>query len=138
MTILDANFQRPDGSTDESVKHSWDTEPMQVWVDVDRGIAPLVRVLNRMPSIRTWASCEGYRESKRDTRGYVGIEPSPVPPSDLTRDDRWAAITARLRTILAAHPEIRCAIEDAGKAFGRLYVDPDQVGALANVLEVLI
>jgi hypothetical protein len=35
------------------------TVPVQVWVDVDEGIAELVRHLNTMPGIRTHASCQG-------------------------------------------------------------------------------
>jgi hypothetical protein len=39
------------------VNHS--TIPVQVWADVDRGIAPLVAELNTWPTVRTHASCEG-------------------------------------------------------------------------------
>jgi hypothetical protein len=35
------------------------TEPVQVWVDVDKGIASLVRYLNTIPGVRTCASCQG-------------------------------------------------------------------------------
>lgn len=35
------------------------TIPVQVWVDVDIKIAPLVRRLNRRSGIRTYASCQG-------------------------------------------------------------------------------
>jgi hypothetical protein len=35
------------------------TRPIQVWVDVDLGIANLVEYLNTVPGVRTLASCEG-------------------------------------------------------------------------------
>lgn len=35
------------------------TIPVQVWVDVDIGIADFVRELNLIPGIRTHASCQG-------------------------------------------------------------------------------
>ena len=33
--------------------------PMRVWVDIDRGIASMVKGLNEIPGVRTHASCEG-------------------------------------------------------------------------------
>jgi len=36
-----------------------DTVPIQVWVDVDIGIADAVRYLNTVPGVRTIASCQG-------------------------------------------------------------------------------
>ena len=44
------------------------TIPVQVWADVDEGIAPLVKYLNTIPDIRTHASCQG-------TIGEGGPEP---------------------------------------------------------------
>lgn len=44
------------------------TVPVQVWADVDEGIAPLVQYLNTIPGIRTHASCQG-------TIGEGGAEP---------------------------------------------------------------
>lgn len=35
------------------------TIPVQVWVDVDVGIAECVRYLNTIPGVRTYASCQG-------------------------------------------------------------------------------
>lgn len=35
------------------------TVPIQVWVDVDVGIANVVRYLNSIPGVRTMASCQG-------------------------------------------------------------------------------
>jgi hypothetical protein len=59
------------GVMDESVEHSWNTVPVQVWVDIDREVAPLVVALNRIPGLRTFASCQGHLGSKDDTRAYV-------------------------------------------------------------------
>jgi hypothetical protein len=35
------------------------TKPIQVWVDVDVGIADLVEYLNTWPNVRTLSSCQG-------------------------------------------------------------------------------
>lgn len=35
------------------------TRALRVWVDVDEGIADLVLVLNDIPGVRTYASCQG-------------------------------------------------------------------------------
>ena len=35
------------------------TRPVQVWIDVDLGIADLVIYLNTIPGVRTHASCQG-------------------------------------------------------------------------------
>jgi hypothetical protein len=35
------------------------TIPMLVWADIDEGIADMVRHLNTIPGVRTWASCQG-------------------------------------------------------------------------------
>ena len=37
------------------------TVPVQVWVDVDEGIADFVRRLQLLPGIRTHTSCQGSR-----------------------------------------------------------------------------
>ena len=44
------------------------TVPVLVWVDVDEGIAHVVRYLNTIPGVRTHASCQG-------TLGEGGPEP---------------------------------------------------------------
>jgi hypothetical protein len=44
------------------------TEPVQVWADVDVGISAFVRYLNTIPGVRTHASCQG-------TIGEGGPEP---------------------------------------------------------------
>jgi hypothetical protein len=44
------------------------TEPVQVWADIDVGIADFVRHLNAIPGARTHASCQG-------TIGEGGAEP---------------------------------------------------------------
>ena len=36
-----------------------ETVPIQVWVDVDKGICDLVLYLNTIPGVRTLASCQG-------------------------------------------------------------------------------
>ncbi len=36
-----------------------ETRPIQVWADVDIGIADLVIYLNTIPGVRTMASCQG-------------------------------------------------------------------------------
>lgn len=60
-------------SSDDSVRHAWNTIPVQVTVDIDRGIAPLVQVLNRIPGVRTYASCEGHPSSPTNRRAYVTL-----------------------------------------------------------------
>jgi hypothetical protein len=35
------------------------TVPVQVWADIDEGIADFVRHLNTLPGIRTCVSCQG-------------------------------------------------------------------------------
>lgn len=49
-----------------SVNH--ETVPVQVWVDIDLGIADDVRWLNSFPGVRTFTSCQG-------TIGEGGPEP---------------------------------------------------------------
>jgi hypothetical protein len=36
-----------------------ETRPVQVWADVDIGIADTVAYLNTIPGVRTYASCQG-------------------------------------------------------------------------------
>jgi hypothetical protein len=45
-----------------------ETIPVQVWADIDVGIADLVKLLNKIPGVRTFASCQG-------TIGEGGPEP---------------------------------------------------------------
>jgi hypothetical protein len=45
-----------------------ETYPVQVWADIDVGIAGLVGYLNGIPGVRTTASCQG-------TIGEGGAEP---------------------------------------------------------------
>lgn len=47
------------------------TVPVQVWADVDEGVANFVRHLNTLPGVRTYASCQG-------TIGEGGPEPYPA------------------------------------------------------------
>jgi hypothetical protein len=46
------------------------TVPIQVWAEVDEGIADMVRYLNTIPGVRTHSSCQG-------TIGEGGPEPYP-------------------------------------------------------------
>ena len=50
------------------INHGHKTVPIQVWVDVDEGIAETVKYLNTIPGVRTYASCQG-------TLGEGGPEP---------------------------------------------------------------
>ena len=50
------------------IHHQLKTVPVQVWVDVDEGIAETVKYLNTIPGVRTYASCQG-------TIGEGGAEP---------------------------------------------------------------
>ena len=45
--------------------------PIQVWVDVDEGVAEMVKYLNTIPGVRTHASCQG-------TIGEGGPAPYPA------------------------------------------------------------
>lgn len=49
-----------------SINHK--TRPIQVWADVDEGIADEVEYLNTIPGVRTFTSCQG-------TIGECGPEP---------------------------------------------------------------
>lgn len=62
------------------------TRPLQVWVDVDCGIASTVEYLNTIPGVRTLASCQG-------TLGEGG--PNPYRPQAMVT---WAD-TATLRRL---------------------------------------
>jgi hypothetical protein len=50
-----------------------ETRPVQVWADVDLGIADLVIYLNTIPGVRTEASCQGTIDEggPHPYRGYV-------------------------------------------------------------------
>ena len=50
------------------IQHQLKTVPVQVWVDVDEGIAETVKYLNTIPGVRMYASCQG-------TIGEGGAEP---------------------------------------------------------------
>ncbi len=47
------------------------TKPVQVWIDVDVGIADFVEALQAIPGVRTEASCQG-------TLGEGGASPYPA------------------------------------------------------------
>lgn len=50
------------------INHGHKTIPVQVWADVDEGIAETVKYLNTIIGVRTYASCQG-------TLGEGGSEP---------------------------------------------------------------
>lgn len=61
-----------------SAYHIHKTVPVQVWVDVDEGIAEVVRHLNTIEGIRTYSSCQGttgdaayLAEGRRPYEPYV-------------------------------------------------------------------
>jgi hypothetical protein len=51
-----------------SLRSSHPTRAVQVWVDVDLGVAEMVEYLNTIPGVRTHSSCQG-------TIGEGGAEP---------------------------------------------------------------
>jgi hypothetical protein len=59
-----------------------ETVPMQVWADIDVGVADMVRDLNQLPGVRTHASCQG-------TIGEGGAEPYPAYV-EVSWDDHFA------------------------------------------------
>lgn len=60
------------------------TAPVEVWADVDVGIASVVRDLNAIPDVRTHASCQG-------TIGEGGREPYEAYVMVSWRTDRARA-----------------------------------------------
>ena len=50
------------------ISHQHKTVPIQVWVDVDEGIAETVKYLNTIPGVQTYAWCQR-------TIGEGGAEP---------------------------------------------------------------
>lgn len=60
---------------DDSVEHAWNTVAVEVRPgvveNIDKGIAPLVLALLRIPGVETFASCEGHPHSRVDARAYV-------------------------------------------------------------------
>ena len=59
---------------DDSVEHAWNTTPTSVVIDCDKGIAPLVDALNKIPGVRTFASCEGHPHSTTgNTSPYITL-----------------------------------------------------------------
>ncbi len=62
---------------DDSVAHAHDTTLVEVtpsvFANIDMGIAPLVRALNILPGVTTYASCQGHPHSPYETRAYVSF-----------------------------------------------------------------
>lgn len=64
-----------------------DTRPIQVWVDVDLGIADVVIYLNTIPGVRTLASCQG-------TIGEGGPDPYRPQVMATWTDEAFARLSA--------------------------------------------
>jgi hypothetical protein len=87
---------------DDSVAHAWSTEPVSVIVDIDRGIAPLVRVFNKIPGVRTFASCEGHPHSKEMTAAYLMLYMTPESIVPLAKElERFLAMSETPNTAAA-------------------------------------
>lgn len=97
---------------DAGNRYPHETVPIQVWVDVDKGIVDLVLYLNTIEGVRTHASCQG-------TIGEGG--PNPYRAQVLVTWEN-AAILERLRN------EFDVTIE--GLQWG--YVHPRQILAVAD------
>ncbi len=69
------------------------TVPIQVWADVDEGIADFVRLLNMMPGVRTHSSCQG-------TLGEGGAEPYPPFVSVSWLDDAAREVLERYELVI--------------------------------------
>jgi hypothetical protein len=107
--------QRKPTGDDDSVTHAWNTEPVAVIVDVDQGIAPLIKAFNKIPGVRTFASCEGHPHSKEMTDAYVMLY---MPPESI--EPLATAIERALLSTLKA-------LELHGE-FARLNVAPHDCG----------
>ena len=94
---------------DDSVAHAWDTVPVSVIVDADRGIAPLVTALNKIPGVRTFASCEGHPHSTTgNTKPYVMLYVGDVEQvNTVARAIETAVGQARARAALEAPAQAR-------------------------------
>ena len=68
------------------------TRPVQVWVDIDLGIAEMVVYLNIIPGVRTHPSCQGTIGKK----GYV--------PRELVRRERCLVAIRVLICLIAPIP----------------------------------
>jgi len=59
-TCEDAKIEKAyEDAAEHARQHPHETEQIMVWVDVDKGIAPLVRYLQSLEGVRTHASCQG-------------------------------------------------------------------------------
>ena len=90
-----------------------ETVLVQVWVDVDKGIAEEVQLLNRQPNVRTFASCQGGLSHgpyvlvgwKNDAafdwlsgRGFIGKIDAMEVPADRTEGQGYLLVGARQGT----------------------------------------
>ncbi|MDE1971127.1 MAG: hypothetical protein KGI50_06170 [Patescibacteria group bacterium] len=80
------------------------TVPMQVWVDVDVGIAETVQYLNTIPGVRTHASCQGtlgeggphpYRPEVMSTWTDEAFEKLRAEFDITPLGDRWGLVHPR-------------------------------------------
>jgi hypothetical protein len=81
------------------------TVPVQVWADVDEGVAELVIELNGIPGVRTYGCCQGTGTMD----AYVAVG--------------WADDTARVRLKNVAGLGFRLVVE--GDNYGTLYARDD-------------
>jgi len=80
---------------DDSVAHARNTVPVDVVADVDRGIAPLVAALNKIPGVRTFASCEGHPHSTAgNTSPYVMLYVGDVKQVAIVAEAIEAAVSS--------------------------------------------
>lgn len=112
---------------DESIEHSLNTTPVAVWIDVDAGIASLIRVLNQIEGLRTMASCQGHRRSMYECRAHVMLWHRDGDPFwewlDSEMCGRWEKLPFNWEII-----------RDQGSKRADLYVDPDGIESMAAVL----
>jgi hypothetical protein len=87
------------------------TVPVQVWADVDEGIADFVRHLNAIPGVRTHACCQG-------TIGEGGAAPyeAYVSVSWWSEDARRALHALGLTIEGECHGVVRPPADDCPKA----------------------
>ena len=106
---------------DDGVLHSYDTVAVAVVIQgVDRGIAPLVEALSRIPGVQTIASCQGRPHSLYETRAHVSWRDLFEPAAP------WIARAAERAGVV---------YEDRG---GEIWLAPRDVRPLARALNDLL
>lgn len=88
----------PDPQTTPQHKHK--QIPIQIWADVDEGIADFVKWLNTLSGIRTHASCQGTAThgpqvmiSWEDEKAFEQIKDYPLSDGG----DHWAYIHPKVK-----------------------------------------